>query len=157
MVTKASDGDTIRVLDPLGTKLRVRLYGIDAPETEKASKRTGRISKVGQAHGDEAWKALTGKVLGQRVKLDVMGIDRYKRLVCLVWLGSRNVNKEMVAEGWAWAYRHYLDTPYASEFIAVEETARQQHLGLWKTYNPQPPWEFRRVTRTKKGIGNDHF
>jgi len=57
-VTKVSDGDTIQITTPEQTKLRVRLYGIDAPETPKINQRTGRISKPGQPHGEESWKAL---------------------------------------------------------------------------------------------------
>jgi endonuclease YncB( thermonuclease family) len=150
LVTKVSDGDTIQVTDNLGTKVKVRLYGIDTPETEKSNKRTGHVSKPGQPYGDEAWKALDGKVYRKRVKLDVMAIDRYKRLVSLVWLDNRNINQEMVAEGWAWAYRQYLDTPYASEFIGLEEQARAKKLGLWQQNNPQPPWEFRKSLRKGK-------
>lgn len=57
----------------------------------------------------------------KRVKIEVMDVDRYRRMVSLVWLDRLNINKEMVAEGWAWAYRDYLDTPYASEFIGIED------------------------------------
>jgi endonuclease YncB( thermonuclease family) len=42
---------------------QVRLYGIDAPETEKYSHKTGRISKSGQPYGEEAYKALESKIL----------------------------------------------------------------------------------------------
>jgi len=150
IVTKVSDGDTINVTDPLGTKLKIRLYGIDAPETEKSSKKTGRVSKPGQPYGDEAWKALDSKIYRKRVKVDVMDIDRYKRAVSIVWLDGKNINKEMVAEGWAWAYRQYLDRPHASEYIQAEEHARSKRLGLWSQNNPQPPWEFRRSLKRGK-------
>lgn len=49
----------------------------------------------------------------------------------------------MIAEGYAWAYRKYLDRSYASEFIGFEEVARSKMVGLWKQAKPQPPWEFR--------------
>jgi endonuclease YncB( thermonuclease family) len=111
-VTKVSDGDTINVNSD-GTKLKVRLYGIDAPETEKVNRRTGYVSKPGQPYGEEACRALLEKVSGKKVKLDIMDIDRYRRMVSMVWFGNRNINKEMVAKGWAWAYRKYLDGPYA--------------------------------------------
>ncbi|MHC1699342.1 MAG: thermonuclease family protein [Geobacteraceae bacterium] len=146
VVIKISDGDTIQ-LNSGGTKLRIRLFGIDAPETEKRNKRTGNISKTGQPYGNEAGKALRDKIMGQKVKIDVMDIDKYKRLVSLVWLGNRNINQEMVHDGYAWAYRKYLDRVYASEFIAFEERARAKRLGLWQEYNPQPPWEFRKIQR----------
>ena len=46
-VTKVSDGDTIHVTTPEKTKLTVRLYGMDAPETPKIKQRTGHINKPG--------------------------------------------------------------------------------------------------------------
>lgn len=149
-VAKVSDGDTIQVIDNLGTKVKVRFYGIDAPETEKSNKRTGHVSKQGQPYGEEAYQALKEKVQRQKVRLDVMDIDRYGRTVSIVWLGQRNINKEMVAEGWAWAYRQYLDRPHASEYIDAEALARQSRLGLWQQSNPQPPWEFRKLQRKGK-------
>lgn len=146
-VTKISDGDTIQVTDALGTKVKVRLYGIDAPETEKSNKKTGHISKPGQPYGEESYRALQDKLERQRVRLDVMDIDKYKRAVCLVWLGKRSINKEMVAEGNAWAYRKYLKEPYAREYIRAENQARGKMLGLWQQGNQQPPWEFRKMQR----------
>lgn len=45
VVTNVSDGDTIHVTTADKTKLRVRLYGIDAPETPKINQRTGKVNK----------------------------------------------------------------------------------------------------------------
>ena len=53
-VTKVSDGDTIHVRTPEGTKLRVRLYGIDAPETPKINAHSGQVNKPGQPYGEES-------------------------------------------------------------------------------------------------------
>ena len=144
VVTKVSDGDTIQVTDSLGTKVKVRFYGMDAPETEKSNKKTGKVSKPGQPYGEEAFHALQQKVNRQKVKLDVMDIDRYGRTVSIVWLGNRNINREMVADGWAWEYRSYLDRAHASEYITAEDQARKAEKGLWQQNNPQPPWEFRK-------------
>lgn len=149
MVTKVSDGDTIHLTDDLGTKLKVRLYGIDAPETEKSNRKTGKVSKAGQPYGEEAFRALDDKVFRKRVRVDIMAIDQYQRFVGIIWLGDRNINKEMVAEGYAWAYRQYLDRPHASEYIVAEKQARDRRLGLWVQDNPEPPWEFRK--QQKKG------
>lgn len=137
IVTKVSDGDTINVTDDLGTKVKVRLYWIDAPETEKVNKDTGELSKPDQLYGSEAEKALQGKIGGRKVRLDALDLDKYKWLVSLVWLGSRNINQEMVAEGYAWAYRKYLERPYASEFLELEVEVRLQVVGLWKQDNCQ--------------------
>lgn len=147
IASKTLDGDTIHVIDALGTKVKVRFYGIDAPETEKSNKKTGKVSKQGQPYGVDAYKTLQRKLQRQRVHLNVMNIDRYGRTVCIVWVGDRNINLEMVAEGWAWAYRQYLDRPHASEYIDAEEQARMEHKGLWQQSNPQPPWEFRRLQK----------
>ena len=145
-VLKVSDGDTINI-DSGGTKVKIRFYGIDTPETKKINRRTGQVSKPGQPCGDEAWHALEGKIANQHVRVEVIDRDRYGRLVSVVWLGNRNINKEMVADGWAWAYRQYLDRPYASEYIDAEQLARARRLGLWSQGNPQPPWEFRKMLK----------
>jgi endonuclease YncB( thermonuclease family) len=149
-VVKVTDGDTINVQNARGTKLKIRLYGIDAPETEKSNKRTGHVSKPGQPYGEQAFRTLEGLLYHKKVTVEVMDRDRYHRLVALVWLGGKNINQEMVAEGYAWAYKQYLDTPYASEFIRLEEMARKKRLGLWSRGNPQPPWEFRRFLNKNK-------
>jgi len=49
-VAKVSDGDTIQVTTKEQTKLRIRLYGIDAPETPKTDQRTGHVDKPGQPY-----------------------------------------------------------------------------------------------------------
>lgn len=150
IVSKISDGDTIHVTDSLGTKVKVRFYGIDAPETAKGNKRTGKISKEGQPYGKEAFKGLQAKLIRQHVRLDVMDTDRYGRTVSIVWVKNRNINLEMVVDGWAWAYTQYLDRPHASEYIVAEEQARKAHKGLWQQSNPQPPWEFRKLQKKKR-------
>ena len=149
-VIKVSDGDTIQVRDSHGTKVKVRFYGIDCPETEKSNKKTGHVSKAGQPYGEEAYRALKGKLERKSVRLDVMDIDRYGRTVSVVWLNDRNINQEMVSDGLAWAYRQYLDRPHASEYIQLEEDARAKRLGLWQDNNPTPPWEFRKSQKKSK-------
>lgn len=146
-VVKVSDGDTILVLTADGAKLKSRLYGIDAPETPKGNHGTGKINKPGQPYGEEAERVLTQKVLGKMVRLEILDIDQYKRIVSRVILNGRDINREMVREGWAWAYKQYLQSPYASEYIGAEKQARTARLGLWQQSNPQPPWEFRKTHR----------
>jgi endonuclease YncB( thermonuclease family) len=41
-------------------------------------------------------------------------------VVGIVKIGNRNINEEMVKDGWAWAYRQHLRGPYVSEFIGAE-------------------------------------
>jgi endonuclease YncB( thermonuclease family) len=142
VVTYVSDGDTLWVRTAEHRKLKVRLYGIDAPEVRHRD-------KPGQPFGREAATALRSKVRGEHVSVEVRDIDQYGRLVGIVRFEGRDINLEMVNEGWAWAYRAYLERPYASEYIEAEKKARADRLGLWKEANPQPPWEFRRSVRDK--------
>jgi len=123
-----------------GTRLRVRLYGIDAPEVRHEK-------KPGQSFREEARKASAGKVLRKEVTPTIQERDQYKRMVGIIKIGNRNINEEMVREGWAWAYREYLRGPYVSEFINTEREARERRLGLWQQSNPQPPWEFGKANR----------
>lgn len=61
-----------------------------------------------------------GMVLGRKVRLDIVDIDRYRRMVGIVYIGSLNINVEMVKKGWTRAYREYLKGPYAPKFITAE-------------------------------------
>ena len=149
IITHVSDGDTLKIETAEGTVLKVRLYGIDAPELQRVNRRTGEISKQGQPFGEEAYMALESRVISKKVTVDIIDIDRYRRMVGIVRLDSRSINLEMVREGWAWAYRQYLDRPYASEYLGAENEARTKRLGLWQQLNPQPPWEFRKFQRLR--------
>lgn len=137
VVTHVSDGDTLWVRTAEHRELKIRLYGIDAPEVRHRE-------KPGQPFGRQAASSLRSKVRGKHVSVEVRDIDRYGRLVGIVRFKGRDINLEMVDEGWAWAYRAYLERPYASEYIEAEKKARARKYGLWKETNPQPPWEFRR-------------
>ena len=151
-VTKIFDSDTFQVTDTRGTKVKIRLYGIDAPETPKIDIKTGRISQSGQPYGTNAQQALEEMVLDKYVRIDVMSIDQYKMTLAIVWIVDKVINKEMIKYGWAWAYRRFLNSPYASEYISLEEQARKERRGLWEQINPQPPWEFRKLQKkTKRG------
>jgi micrococcal nuclease len=144
-VTKVSDGDTIHVTTPEQTKLRVRLYGIDAPETPKIDQRTGRVNKPGQPYGKESWKALEGKIMGKQVRLDILDIDQYKRMVGIIWIGNRNINLEMVQEGYAEAYVEYLKEPsYRVQFIRAEREAKSARRGIWSLSRYERPSDFRK-------------
>src|SRR5690242_19455816 len=89
-----TDGDTIRVLHD-GVSTRIRLWGIDCPESK-------------QAFGTRA-KQLTGDLsFGRTVTVRVHDIDRYHRQVAEIILpDGRNLNRELVKAGMAWWYRQY--------------------------------------------------
>lgn len=139
-VVKVSDGDTIQVVTADGTKLKARLYGIDAPETPKVNRRTGKVNKPGQPYGEEAERALTQKIAGKTVRLEIMDIDQYKRMVSRVVLDGRDINREMVGKGGHGRISNIRNR-------RMRRNIEAERLGLWQQDNPQPPWESRRALR----------
>jgi len=150
-VTKVSDGDTIHVTTPEKTKLTVRLYGMDAPETPKINQRTSRINKPGQPYGEKSWMALDAKIMGKQVRLNIIDIDRYKRMVGVIWIGERNINLEMVKEGYAEAYVEYLKEPYRAQFMQAEREARSAKRGIWSLSGYERPKDFRKRLKVRGG------
>lgn len=144
VVRAVYDGDTVLLATREESRLKVRLYGIDAPETRKPD-------QPGQPFGEIAKRTLMYKVMGRSVTAEVVDSDQYHRAVAVIRYNGRDINREMVAEGMAWAYRQYLHGAYASEYIGAEEGARARHKGLWRDANPLPPWEFRHAFKGGKG------
>jgi endonuclease YncB( thermonuclease family) len=133
-VVKVIDGDTIEILDGK-TKTRVRLYAVDAPER-------------GQDFYVKSKEYLASLVAGKTVRVVENRVDRWKRVVGDVYLSDgRHVNTQLVAEGWAWHFIRYSDSP---ELARLEKQARQQRKGLWRHDRPVPPWEFRKQKRSEK-------
>lgn len=121
------DGDSFVLLS--GEKqISIRLAEIDTPE-------------VGQDWFENAHRALETKIVRRQVRVDVTDIDRYGRSVGTVWRGERNINREMIAEGHAWAYRQYLRD---ESLMEVEAAARDAAIGLWSLPDPTAPWRWRR-------------
>ena len=130
------DGDTIDCLQPGNVLLRVRLDQIDAPEK-------------GQAFGDAAKKQLSNYVYGQDVKLKVAGLDKYRRTLAEVFVGSLNVNMAMVRDGYAWAYVQYVRNDW---YLRAQESAIIGERGLWRDENPIYPADFRRGAKAGAGV-----
>lgn len=127
-VVGVADGDTITVLTASKDSLKVRLYGIDAPESK-------------QAFGNRAKQELSGMVFGRVVIVDVKQRDRYGRTVGLVTTNGVPVNQEMVRRGLAWWYRDYAKKDV--QLAKAEAEAKSANRGLWSEKAPVPPWEFR--------------
>ncbi len=139
-VVRVADGDTLTVAARGAASVKVRLYGIDAPEVRHKE-------TPGQPYGRESRQALKSLTLGRNVRVEIVDVDAHGRVVGVVYESGVDINLAMVREGWAWAYRRYLSTPYASEYLDAEREARAKRLGLWRQPNPSPPWEFRRRWR----------
>jgi len=110
--------------------VKIRLYGVDAPE--KA-----------QAFGTQARK-LTGDLVFQRdVTVVVRATDRYDRLEGEVLLpDGRSLGHELVRAGLAWWYRQY--APHDTTLAQLEAEARTAKRGLWADVRPVPPWQWRK-------------
>ena len=137
-ITKITDGDTVQAVTPEGTKLKVRLYGIDAPETAKR--------KIpGEPFGSDARDYLTSLVAQKAVQVEIRDIDRYRRMVAVLWLGEKNINLEMINAGMAEAYAEYLKQPYRTPFIQAEQEAKARGKGIWSQGSSyERPSQFRR-------------
>lgn len=105
-----ADGDTFTCLSPQNRQIKVRLHGIDA--LEKA-----------QAFGQKAKRHLSDLVYGKTVTLQIADTDQYGRTVADVFLpkqdivsGSLHINRQMVKDGYAWAYHQYGGSAYAAAF-----------------------------------------
>lgn len=150
-VTKISDGDTIHLITPEQTILKVRLYGIDAPETPKINHRTGKINKPGQPYGEESWNVLESKIMGKQIRLDILDIDKYRRMVGMIYLDNRNINLEMIREGFAEAFVEYLKPPYRVQFLEAEREAKSARRGVWSLPDYERPREFRKRLKVRGG------
>lgn len=82
--------------------------------------------------------------MGKQVKLDIIELDRYRRMVCMVWIEDRNINLEMAREGYAEAYLEYLKEPYRLEFIKAEMEAKSAKRGIWSLTEYERPKDFKK-------------
>jgi endonuclease YncB( thermonuclease family) len=114
---RSIDGDSLYV----GNK-EVRLFGIDAPEFVQTCKRSGQPWSCGTVAAAELSKLVNGKQL-RCVSVD---IDQHGRTVARCSVGGIDVNRTMVALGYAVAYRHY-----SSDYVTAEESAKANKRGLW--------------------------
>lgn len=132
------DGDTV-VVRANGQNFRIRLDSIDCPED-------------GQHWGDIAKYGLI-KLIGNRtVTLENHGLDIHGRTLATIYVGRRgtdeliNVNERMVALGHAWVMRRFyghLPQERQASLNRIEAWARSKRVGLWKSADAKPPWQWR--------------
>ncbi len=138
-----SDGDTITAITSNQTKLRLRLFGIDAPEVPHGD-------KPGQPFGEEARDYLDHLIGGKTVRVDAYGPDEYKRILAVVWDEQININLLMVAMGYAEEYRGAPCQVYCQELEEAETNARRGRVGMWAQVNGyKSPAAFRRRLRIR--------
>jgi micrococcal nuclease len=127
-VIKVVDGDTIWV-DNNGQRLKIRMIGLDTPETVDPRKPVQCFGLEASAHA----KTILG---GQSVYLETDPsqdtIDKFGRTLAYVWTASgRLFNLDMIADGYAFEYTYDLPYRYQADFKTAEGDARTQSRGLW--------------------------
>lgn len=140
-VVSVADGDTITILNN-GLQLKLRLYGIDAPEKN-------------QPFGQKAHDFTASMVAGRQITVEQKDTDRYGRTVAMVYVDGINLNEQIVKQGYGWVYRQYCKDSICNDWLKLESNARESLKGLWAESNPIPPWEFRQGQRTSGNREHD--
>ena len=132
-VASVIDADTIEIHG-----VRIRLHGIDAPESRQLCR---RISGDDWRCGQQAALALADRIGRRTVSCAVRDVDRYKRAIAICTQGNQDLNRWLVNEGWAVAYRRY-----SRDYIAAEDQARRAGRNIWAGQFVMP-WDWRRGQR----------
>lgn len=134
-VVGVTDGDTIKFLTDTQQQIKVRLYGIDAPE--KA-----------QGFGNQSKQKLSQLTFGKKIQLEVVDTDRYHRHVGILRINNQNINEKMIDSGLAHVYETYCKKDFCAKWKIKQDKAKQEKLGLWSQTSPIEPWNFRRAGRS---------
>jgi len=140
IVVGVSDGDTVTALTHGKEQMKIRLSGIDAPESR-------------QPFGQRSKQHLSDAVYGKAVDLSCEKLDRYKRHVCLIRVDGKDINLEQIEAGMAWHYKAYANEQLASErdnYAIAEVVAKNRRVGLWGDSVQVPPWEWRSHKKNNK-------
>jgi endonuclease YncB( thermonuclease family) len=133
-VASVTDGDSLEIR---GT--RIRLHGIDAPESRQLC--TGPSGQQWRC-GQQAALALSDRIGRRSVSCVTRDIDRYGRTIAVCSQDGVDLNRWMVSEGWAVAYRQF-----SRDYVAVEAEARRAGRNIWSGSFVMP-WDWRRGVRT---------
>jgi len=129
-VYKVIDGDTFWVKDDNHQQIKIRLIGIDAPETRNAFyKKKHPLGKVGKEY---LIKLIGGKEI--RLDFDVDSLDRYGRTLAYAYSSTGLfINEELVRNGYAIIMTVPPNVQFVEEFYEAQKLARKERLGLWES------------------------
>jgi len=119
------DGDTIKI-----NQQKIRLFGIDAPESKQTCDRQGKTWRCGV----DATARLKDLIQRKPVRCEIKDKDRYGRLVGICFVNDTEINAWMVRNGYAVAYRQYGGDRYDQE----EALAKREGQGIWGSRFIQP-------------------
>lgn len=127
VVTKVVDGDTVRIV--LNNKSEtIRLIGINTPETVDPRR---EVECYGKEASNRTKELLTGKQVTLESDDTQDTRDRYGRLLVYVWLDGVNINKQLIADGYAYEYTYEQSYKYQFEFKEAQRLAQESKKGLW--------------------------
>ena len=133
-VVAVTDGDTAVVETPNRLALRVRFYGIDAPESANAD-------WPAQAYAAESTRFMRELIDGKKVRVRLTGQRTYKREVGEIFLREQSASAASVAAGLSWWNKKFARKDQRLEDL--QAAARAARRGLWRDRNPVPPWQHR--------------
>ncbi|MDX6578002.1 MAG: hypothetical protein QOE96_3955 [Blastocatellia bacterium] len=139
-VVRIADGDTLTLLDSSNTQHRIRLEGIDAPESH-------------QAFGTQSKRSLSDMVFGKDVTVVYQKTDQYGRLVGKILIDGMDVNLAQVRAGMAWHYKEYEREQSVEDrdlYAKAEDEARADRRGLWQDADPVEPSAFRKEEKRER-------
>jgi endonuclease YncB( thermonuclease family) len=142
------DADTWEV-----AQTRIRLFGIDAPEVDQACTRPDGTL---WACGEWATGQVVARYQSQPVRCTPLDRDRYGRTVARCTIGGQDVARQMVRDGWAFAYRRYaMDYDLDEKAAAVAgrglHAAESQSPAAFRQARPPPPQAAPRAECAIKG------
>jgi micrococcal nuclease len=140
-VIKVHDGDTATLESAHGRLLRVRFYGVDAPELATED-------WPDQAFGREAGAFMRKLLLHQRVSVRLTGERTYGREVGEIFVAERSASQALLEGGFGWWNAKF--APHNSVLAQLEKTARRAKRGLWRDRAAIPPWQFRQRHRSRR-------
>lgn len=125
-VVRVVDGDTI-VVDFNGKDEKVRLIGVDTPESVHADK--SKNTEEGILVSDYTKSKLTGKKV--KLEFDVSERDKYGRLLAYVYIDGEMYNKHLLEIGYAKIATYPPNVKYVEDFKEIQKQARENKVGLW--------------------------
>jgi endonuclease YncB( thermonuclease family) len=128
-VTRVVDGDTLDIALDNGPIERVRLIGIDTPETVDPRKPVQCFGQEASAHAKELLDRQTVSIEMDPSQGDR---DRYGRLLAYIWLqDGRDFGEAMIADGFAHEYTYSLPYAHRDAYRAAQDSAISAQVGLW--------------------------
>lgn len=140
-LVRAVDGDTLVVLDPENQEKKVRLIGVNTPETVDPRRTVECFGKEASNFTKElVVETTSGSSSRKNVRLEFddtqQKYDKYGRLLAYAYLVQDDgaelfLNRELIKQGYAYEYTYKLPYKFQSEFKKLEQEAKSAEKGLW--------------------------